>query len=64
MAAEAQPRIRAWLVEHGDGTDALFLDRPAAERYAARHHGLLVPLVPLARRRDDDRLPAEGETPP
>lgn len=38
--------IKAWLVVAGDGFEAVFIDYAAAERYASRCHGIIVPLTP------------------
>ena len=35
---------RAWLVIAKDGFEAVFLQRPAAERYAVACHGIIMPL--------------------
>lgn len=48
-------KAQAWLVIAADGYRSVFLDRPTAERYAVRVHGVLCALF-LGRRRTDDRL--------
>ena len=42
----------AWLVTAADGYSAVFLDRAAAERYAARCHGIVEPLFRGSRNED------------
>lgn len=42
----------AWLVVAADGYRSVFLDRAAAERYAARVHGVVHPLFTGTRKED------------